>query len=701
MKALKLGMPYPLGSTYIHATSGAGVGSDSGSGINFAIFSEHAEKIELCIFNHDNQEIRFTLPGKTHSIWHGFLPHQKPNLRYGYRVYGPYSPSEGFLFNPQDVLIDPYARVIDTNNIPIKSVVVIDSPPNANINSPPPRIPWGKTIIYEAHVKGLTASHPDIPKKIRGTYAALAHPVMISYFQKLGITTLELMPVQMHVEEPRLQTLGLKNYWGYNVLAPFAAEPRYWSKEKGTTPLSELRNAVSDLHKAGIEVILDVVFNHTAELDQTGPRYSLRGIDNKSYYWLENEGEHKGIDLNYSGCGNAINCAHPQVIRWIADCLRYWITECDIDGFRFDLGTILGRTQLVTEKAGFSPHAALFAVLQQDPLISRTKLIFEPWDIGHNGYQLGNFPAPFAEWNDKFRDTIRRFWLKKTVPFGQFAQHFAGSSDYFQTSQRAPSMTINMITAHDGFTLRDLVCFNEKHNYANGEHNQDGTNTNYSNNHGIEGVITDSACLDDPKLSHSIQTARYNAQKALLATLLLSHGTPMLLSGDELGHSQQGNNNAYCQDNEITWIDWEHADFELYKYVSKIIKLRKEIEALNSNQWWLGTDHHAFDLTHGISCYIDVQWLSPSSEIMNTQQFEAHPAQCMQILLSEKYLIIINIDDQTMSVTLPKGVWSLHPAFVLKSAKKTHTPNQKILQHITQKFMLNASPNSFYVFIKN
>lgn len=700
MKVLKQGMPYPLGSTYVHAISaGSSTGSNCETGVNFAIFSAHAEKIELCIFDNNNQETRFTLPGKTHSIWHGFLPHKKPNLRYGYRVYGLYLPAEGLLFNPQDLLIDPYARMLDTTHAPIKSVVVIDSPPHNDINVPLPRIPWGQTIIYEAHVKGLTARHPEIPKKLRGTYAALAHPVIIDYLQKLGITTLELMPVQMHIDEPRLQVLGLKNYWGYSVLAPFAVEPRYWSKEKGTTPLSELRNAVSELHKAGIEVILDVVFNHTAELDQTGPRYSLRGIDNKSYYWLKEEGDRKGIDLNYSGCGNTINCTHPQVIRWIADCLRYWITECNIDGFRFDLGTILGRTYLNMKRAEFSPYAALFAVLQQDPLISRTKLIFEPWDVGPNGYQLGNFPAPFAEWNDKFRDTMRRFWLKKSVTFGEFTQCFAGSSDYFKTPQRAPSATINMITAHDGFTLRDLVSFNQKHNEANGENNQDGNNLNYSNNHGIEGHIIDNRLMD-PNLNLSIQTARYNMQRTLLATLLLSHGTPMLLSGDELGHSQQGNNNAYCQDNEITWINWQQADLNLYKFVSKIIKLRKEIEALNNNQWWFGLSH-VFDLTHSGTSYIDVKWLDQTSKVMSPQQFDANPAQSIQILLSEKYLIIININDRMMSITLPKGEWSLHPAFTPKNSNNPYLSTHEILQSINEKFILTAPPNTLYVFIRN
>lgn len=570
MTQLAIGKPAPLGVHY------------DGQGVNFTLFSAHAERVELCVFDANGQEHRYDLPGHSGDIWHGYLPDARPGLRYGYRVHGPWQPAEGHRFNPAKLLIDPCARQIDgefkdnpllhaghneldyRDNAAIapKCVVVVDYYDWED--DAPPRTPWGSTIIYEAHVKGLTYLHPEIPVEIRGTYKALGHPVMINYLKQLGITALELLPVAQFASEPRLQRMGLSNYWGYNPVAMFALHPAYACSPE--TALHEFRDAIKALHKAGIEVILDIVLNHSAELDLDGPLFSLRGIDNRSYYWIREDGDYH----NWTGCGNTLNLSHPAVVDYACACLRYWVETCHVDGFRFDLAAVMGRTP------EFRQDAPLFTAIQNCPVLSQVKLIAEPWDIAPGGYQVGNFPPLFAEWNDHFRDAARRFWLHYDLPLGAFAGRFAASSDVFKRNGRLPSAAINLVTAHDGFTLRDCVCFNHKHNEANGEENRDGTNNNYSNNHGKEGL---GGTLD-------LVERRRDSIHALLTTLLLSQGTPMLLAGDEHGHSQHGNNNAYCQDNQLTWLDWSQASSGLTAFTAALIHLRKRIPALVENRWW-------------------------------------------------------------------------------------------------------------------
>ncbi|VFS26811.1 Glycogen debranching enzyme [Yokenella regensburgei] len=532
MILLTPGKPTPLGASY------------DGHGVNFTLFSAHAQRVELCVFDDNGNEMRQLLPSRSGDVWHGYLAEARPGLRYGYRVYGAWDPAQGHRFNPAKLLLDPCAHRVEG--------VLVDSPLlHGGIHEPdlqdsasvaprsvvvdlhydwhddtPLRTPWGQTVIYETHVKGLTYLHPELPAEIRGTWKALGHPVIVKYLLDLGITALELMPVAHFTSEARLQRLGLSNYWGYNPLAISALDPRYATSPD--TALVEFRDAVKALHRAGIEVILDVVLNHSAEIDLEGPTFSLRGIDNRSYYWIREDGDYQ----NWTGCGNTINLSASGGVEYALACLRFWVQECHVDGFRFDLASVMGRTP------EFRQDAPLFTAIRNDPLLSEVKLIAEPWDIGPGGYQVGNFPPPFAEWNDHFRDAMRRFWLQQDLSLGEFASRFAASSDVFQRNDRAPSASVNLVTAHDGFTLRDCVCFNQKHNEANGEENRDGTNNNHSFNHGIEGI--------DGTLE--VTERRRDSVHALLTTLLLSQGTPMLLAGDEHGHSQHGNNNAYCQD---------------------------------------------------------------------------------------------------------------------------------------------------------
>jgi glycogen operon protein len=630
MTALEPGRPKP-----------AGAQADQ-HGINFSVFSAHATGIELCVFDDDGNEQRLPLPGRTGNWWHGFLPDGKPGLRYGFRASGPFEPHNGHRFNPHKLLLDPCARAVegdvpddprlhggwdqpdeqDSAAVAPKSVVV--APEYDWEGDAPLRTPWGQTVIYEAHVRGLTKRHPEIPEAIRGTYAALAHPVMIKHLTDLGITALELLPIQHFADEPRLQREGLSNYWGYNPLALYAVEPSYASRPEPGAAINEFRDAVKTLHQHGIEVILDIVFNHTAEIDLSGPTLSLRGLDNKSYYWLHDNGDYD----NMTGCGNAIRLVDEETVAWAIGCMRYWLEECHVDGFRFDLAPIMGRTP------AFSKEAPLFKAMLADPVISQCKLIAEPWDIGLGGYQLGNFPAPFAEWNDRFRDDVRRFWLQGHLPLGQFATRFSGSQDYFGHDGRQPIAAINMLTAHDGFTLQDTVSFSHKHNQANGEHNRDGTSENHSNNHGHEGLDADEA----------VKTRRRCSQRALLTTLLLAHGTPMLLAGDEQGQSQQGNNNAYCQDNELTWLDWAGADTSLTAFTAALLRLRRQIPALQHGEWWQDSRN-------------DVQWLNGEGQPMTVQRWERGPQQRLQILLSGKWLLAINASERNDDIALPPGAW--------------------------------------------
>lgn len=635
MTELTPGIAAPLGAHY------------DGNGINFTLFSAHATGVELCLFDGQQREVRLPLPARSGDIWHGYLPGGKPGQRYGYRVYGPFEPAKGLRFNPNKLLLDPAARAVEgpvADDLELHGGYDRPDPENSAEVMPkcvvideaydwqgdrPPATPWGKTVIYEAHVRGLTLLHPDIPPVLRGSFAALGHPVMIAHFKRLGITALELLPVQQHSSEPRLQRLGLINYWGYNVLAPYAPDNRYCSLRTDMTPLREFRDAVKALHKAGIEVILDVVFNHSAELDMDGPTLSQRGIDNPGYYWLTPGGGY----VNDTGCGNTLRLDKPQGVAWVMECLRFWVSECHVDGFRFDLGSVLGRTP------AFDRDAPLFQAMLADDLLSRCKLIAEPWDIGPGGYQVGAFPGRFAEWNDHYRDDMRRFWLQGDLPLGQFAQRFAGSSDLFNQRGRAPYASINMLTAHDGFTLQDLVSFNRKHNQLNGEGNRDGSDHNFSNNHGVEGPIADDAILQRRRAS----------RQALLATLLLSQGTPMLLAGDEHGHSQQGNNNAYCQDNAITWLDWAKADDSFTAYTAALIHLRRQIPALQQDRWWQEGDG-------------SVQWLNAQGQPPAAQEWEQGDLQ-LQIRLSQRWLVVVNATPQAVEMRLPAGDWQVVAPF--------------------------------------
>ena len=633
MTTLAAGKPSPLGASY------------DGKGVNFTLFSAHAERVELCVFDAQGNEQRFDLPARTGNIWHGWLAAAGPGLLYGYRVHGPWDPAQGHRFNPAKLLLDPCCHRVegvlpdderlhggdlfpdhrDSAAIAPKSQVV-DLRYNWQ-NDAPPGTPWGQTVIYEAHVKGLTWLHPGLPESIRGTYKALGHPVMIDYFRTLGITALELMPVAQFASEPRLQRMGLSNYWGYNPMAMYALDPRYASEP--ARALDEFRDAVKALHAAGIEVILDVVLNHSAEIDLEGPTFSLRGIDNRNYYWIREDGDY----YNWTGCGNTLNLSQPDVVEYARQCLRFWVDECHVDGFRFDLASVMGRTP------EFRQDAPLFEAIRNDPQLAAVKLIAEPWDIGAGGYQVGNFPPLFAEWNDHFRDVARRFWLQQSVSLGEFARRFAASSDLFSRNGRQPAAAVNLITAHDGFTLRDCVCFNQKHNEANGEENRDGTNNNYSSNHGIEGT---GGSLD-------VLERRRDSVHALLSTLLLAQGTPMLLAGDEHGHSQHGNNNAYCQDNALTWLDWNQANSGLTAFTAALIHLRRCIPALTSNHWWQEGDGN-------------VVWLNQYAQPLTADEWQ-HGTARLQILLSGRWLMTVNATPEVAHMELPEGEWHAVPPF--------------------------------------
>ena len=633
MTTLAAGKPSPLGASY------------DGKGVNFTLFSAHAERVELCVFDAQGNEQRFDLPARTGNIWHGWLAAAGPGLLYGYRVHGPWDPAQGHRFNPAKLLLDPCCHRVegvlpdderlhggdlfpdhrDSAAIAPKSQVV-DLRYNWQ-NDAPPGTPWGETVIYEAHVKGLTWLHPGLPESIRGTYKALGHPVMIDYFRTLGITALELMPVAQFASEPRLQRMGLSNYWGYNPMAMYALDPRYASEPERA--LDEFRDAVKALHAAGIEVILDVVLNHSAEIDLEGPTFSLRGIDNRNYYWIREDGDY----YNWTGCGNTLNLSQPDVVEYARQCLRFWVDECHVDGFRFDLASVMGRTP------EFRQDAPLFEAIRNDPQLAAVKLIAEPWDIGAGGYQVGNFPPLFAEWNDHFRDVARRFWLQQSVSLGEFARRFAASSDLFSRNGRQPAAAVNLITAHDGFTLRDCVCFNQKHNEANGEENRDGTNNNYSSNHGIEGT---GGSLD-------VLERRRDSVHALLSTLLVAQGTPMLLAGDEHGHSQHGNNNAYCQDNALTWLDWNQANSGLTAFTAALIHLRRCIPALTSNRWWQEGDGN-------------VVWLNQYAQPLTADEWQ-HGTARLQILLSGRWLMTVNATPEVAHMELPEGEWHAVPPF--------------------------------------
>lgn len=581
------GKPYPLGATC------------DGAGINFAVFSAHAERVDLCLFDDTGQHevARCPLPERTDEIWHGYLPEASAGLLYGYRAHGPHDPKLGHRFNPAKLLLDPYARglsgrfewtdalygygrdspdgdlSIDTRDSApgMPRCVVTDGSFDWG-DDRPPDTSWSDTVIYEAHVRGLTMLRADIPPRERGTFAALGHPAIIDYLRRLGITALELLPVQAFVQDHRLLQQGLRQYWGYNTIGYFMPEPLYLSGGSA----DEMRMAVRRLHAAGIEVILDVVYNHTAESDHLGPTLSFRGLDNASYYRLQDH--EPRYYVNDAGTGNTLNIAHPRVLQMVMDSLRHWVEQFHVDGFRFDLATTLGR-----EAHGFNPDASFFHALRQDPTLAGVKLIAEPWDIGPGGYQLGRHPSRFAEWNDRFRDTVRRYWRGDPGQRPEFAARLAGSADLFEHRGRRPWAGVNSVTSHDGFTLLDLVSYAHKHNHANGEANADGASENWSSNWGTEGSSNDPAVTD----------RRARVRRAMLATLLSSTGTPMLSAGDEAGRTQQGNNNPYCQDNEISWFDWSVAarpeNVALTAFVVRLIALRRAHPVIRAPAFLHGT----------------------------------------------------------------------------------------------------------------
>ena len=603
---------------------------------NFALFSAAASGVEVCLFDGD-KETRFPMV-RTNNVWHLAVAGVEVGTEYGFRINGEYA-------NPNKLMLDPYAKAVNgkpdlsseesrswfllsdnRDNVHLAPRAVIISEDFDWENETVPNIPWSETIVYELHVKGFSQLNEKIPAELRGTYAGLSHPINLAYLKELGVTAVELLPVNFHINEPHLQARGLQNYWGYNPLAMFAVEPKYAATNN---PLAEFKAMVKAFHKAGIEVILDVVFNHSAESEQTYPTFCQRGIDDQTYYWRNDQGRY----INWTGCGNMLNLSSDVGRKWVVECLRYWAEQCHVDGFRFDLASVLGR-----DTPDFNAQAQLFTDIKNEPSLQNIKLIAEPWDIGHYGYQVGNFPNYFAEWNDRFRDDLCRFWLWKSGEIGAFAERFAGSSDLFKKNDRLPHTTLNFITAHDGFVMQDLVSYNQKHNEANGEENRDGRNENYSYNHGVEGS-TES--LYEPQKS-AVENNRTFAQSGLLMSLLLANGTPMLLAGDEFGNTQYGNNNAYCQDNEITWLKWANFNKELFELTKQTIAARKQIGSLNRNQWWSGDN---------------VQWLNIHGNQMTVDDWQNQQTKALQVVLDKHCLLLINAKAEGQVFHLPDGKW--------------------------------------------
>lgn len=663
---LESGLPNPLGATC------------EDGGVNFALFSAHATRVELCLFNNDGtRELkRFDLPALTNQVWHGFLPTVGAGTVYGYRVHGPYQPHLGHRFNPHKLLLDPYARSLigefqwsdchygfnpdhsdkdisydrRDNQQFMPKCVVVDGQPSSRQRAN--RIEKSNTIIYETHVRGLTKLHPAIPEKERGTFAGLAFPDVLQYLKSLGVTSIELMPIQSFITEAFLHEKQLSNYWGYNSLAFFAPHRPYLSNGD----IWECRRMIDAIHDAGMEVILDIVFNHTAEGGRLGPTLSFRGIDNLSYYRLQPED--KRFYINDTGCGNTINVLHPRVVQMIMDCLRYWATTMQVDGFRFDLAPVLGR-----EQHGFDQGSGFFDALLQDPVLAGVKFIAEPWDIGPGGYQLGHFPPGWSEWNDRYRDTVRRFWRGDAGMLPEFARRIHGSSDIFEHSGRRPSASINFITSHDGFTLADMVSYKERHNLINGENNQDGHRENYSDNYGAEGPTDES----------TVNALRWRQQKNFLATLLLSQGIPMLLGGDEIGRTLRGNNNAYCQDNELSWFNWQQV-FEQNDDMSNSSTPEKNLRAFTQHVITLRKRFPAFALDHYIHDAKTpddptIEWYNSSGQLMQSNHWGEYQVKTVGHLIScrsldadstslangglQRVLIIFHADRDACNFVLP------------------------------------------------
>jgi isoamylase len=655
------GVPYPLGATW------------DGLGTNFALFSEVANRVELCLFSEDGQtEERVALTEADGFVWHGYLPTVGPGQRYGYRVHGQWDPRAGCRCAPSKLLLDPYGKAIEgdvnwdealfdyqwldprkantTDSAPFMPKSVVINPFFDWGNDRPPRIPYHETVIYEAHIRGLTLRHPEVPLPQRGTYAGLAHPAIIEHMQRIGVTAVELLPVHQFVPEQALVGRGLANYWGYNTIGFLAPHNRYSSAGQRGEQVGEFKAMVKELHEAGMEVILDVVYNHTAEGDHRGPTLSFRGIDNGAYYRLEDREPWRYID--YTGCGNSLNVRHPHSLQLIMDSLRYWILDMHVDGFRFDLASALAR-----ELHDVDRLSTFFDLVQQDPVVSQVKLIAEPWDVGEGGYQVGNFPPLWTEWNGKYRDNIRDFWRGQPGTLPEFASRLTGSSDLYETSGRRPVASINFVTCHDGFTLTDLVSYNGKHNEANGEDNRDGNDDNRSWNCGTEGPA------DDP----AVAELRARQRRNFLVTLLLSQGTPMLMAGDEIGRTQGGNNNAYCQDNEVSWVDWSlaSAEHELLEFTEKLARLRHEHPVFRRRRFFKGS--------------ADILWLTPAGKEMTESDWRAGFAKAVAVFLDgaainepdprgnpvtdTKFLLLFNAAPEPITFTLPEtrlgGDWEI------------------------------------------
>ena len=657
-----------------------------GDGVNFALFSENATAVELCLYEGPKgsaEADRVWLPEQTDQVWHVYVPGLRPGQRYGFRVHGPYEPSRGHRFNPNKLLIDPYARAIDghvrwnerifgyTVGHPdadlsydqrdsahaVPKSVVVDAKGEWADGYARLRDPWNGTPIYELHVKGFTIRHPEVPADIRGTYSGLASPPVIDYLKSLGVTSVELMPIHQFVSDGMLQAKGLTNYWGYSTIGFFAPDVRYASGSVLGDQVGEFRAMVDRFHEAGIEVILDVVYNHTAEGNELGPTICFRGVDNASYYRLRPEDPRFYMD--YTGTGNTLNARNPRTLQLIMDSLRYWILEMRVDGFRFDLASALARELHDVDRLG-----SFFDIICQDPVISRVKLIAEPWDVGEGGYQVGNFPPLWSEWNGKYRDTVRDYWRGAHNTLGEFAFRFTGSSDLYEATGRRPFASVNFVTAHDGFTLHDLVSYNEKHNEANGEDNRDGDGHNRSWNFGVEGPA------GDPE----INALRARQKRNFLATLMLSQGVPMLLAGDEIGRIQRGNNNAYCQDNEISWVDWAGADTDLLQFTRGLIALRRDHPNFRRRRWFHGRAIHGSGVT-------DIAWFAPDGKPMSEDHWAERDAKALCVFLNghdlgtdqngepvrdDTFAVLFNARREAAIFTLPgAGDWGRRWAVVL------------------------------------
>ncbi|MET0386840.1 MAG: glycogen debranching protein GlgX [Polyangiales bacterium] len=659
--AVWLGKPYPLGATF------------DGYGTNFAVYSEPADKIELCLFK-GSDERRIPLVAGVGSIWHAYVPELGPGTEYGFRVHGPWEPKRGLRCNPHKLLVDPYAR--EVSGSPAWHPTMLghadgpDGPPSTTDSGPHTLksvvtsnyfdwgndrkldIPWNESIIYEAHVKGFTMRHPDIPEALRGTYAGLAHPAAIAYLKKLGITAIELLPVHQYYHDGFLIDKGLRNYWGYHSIGYFAPHNEYGSRQRRNTIVAEFKYLVKTLHEAGIEVILDVVYNHTAEGNHQGPLLSMRGFDNPAYYRLV--ADNPAYYMDYTGTGNTLNMRHPHVLQLIMDSLRYWVKEMHVDGFRFDLAATLARTMHEVDRL-----SAFFDLVQQDPIVSQVKLIAEPWDVGDGGYQVGNFPALWSEWNGKYRDCVRDYWRGERSALGEFGYRLTGSSDLYEAHSRRPHAGVNFITCHDGFTLRDLVSYNEKHNHENGEGNRDGESHNRSWNCGVEGDT------ERPE----VLALRHRQQRNMLATLFLSQGVPMVLAGDECGRTQRGNNNTYCQDNDLSYFDWESIDQDLLEFSRTLIAFYREHPVFRRRGWFQGRPVRRYegDALH------DIAWFQVSGDEMGQEDWEQADANVLGVflngegiatpddrgrrILDDSFYLMFNAHHERADFRLPKARW--------------------------------------------